>query len=98
LISRGNDPDFVKVLDFGICKHKNADSSTTSPGLVMGSPDYMAPEQGAGLEATAAADVYAVGCILFEMLTSRLPFQGRNAVDVLMQKGSRKAPRATELR
>ena len=98
LIQRGNDPDFVKVLDFGICKHMNADSSTTSPGLVMGSPDYMAPEQGAGLEATAAADVYAVGCILFEMLTSRLPFQGRNAVDVLMQKGSKRAPRATDLR
>jgi eukaryotic-like serine/threonine-protein kinase len=98
LISRGNDSDFVKVLDFGICKHMNADSSSTSPGLVMGSPDYMAPEQGAGLESTAAADVYAVGCILFEMLTGRLPFQGRNAVDVLMQKGSRSAPRATQLR
>jgi eukaryotic-like serine/threonine-protein kinase len=98
LITRGNDSDFVKVLDFGICKHMNADSATTSPGLVMGSPDYMAPEQGAGLEATAAADVYAVGCILFEMLTGRLPFQGRNAVDVLMQKGAYPAPRATTLR
>lgn len=95
LTARGKDPDFVKVLDFGICKHVNADASQTSPGLVMGSPDYMAPEQGAGLEATVASDIYAVGCILFEMLTGRLPFEGRNAIDVLMQKGAHDAVRAT---
>ncbi len=98
LTARGKDPDFVKVLDFGICKHVNADASTTSPGLVMGSPDYMAPEQGAGLDATIASDVYAIGCILFEMVCGRLPFEGRNAIDVLMQKGAREAVRATSFR
>jgi serine/threonine protein kinase len=98
LISRGKDPDFVKVLDFGICKTMNAETSTTSPGLIMGSPDYMAPEQGAGLEATVASDIYAVGCIVYEMLTGRLPFSGRNAIDVLMQKGSRDADRVTAYR
>ncbi|MFO0635651.1 MAG: protein kinase [Nannocystaceae bacterium] len=98
LTTRGKDPDFVKVLDFGICKHVNADASQTSPGLVMGSPEYMAPEQGAGLDATVASDVYAVGCILFEMVTGRLPFEGRNAIDVLMQKGAREAVRATSYR
>lgn len=94
LTTVGKDPDFVKVLDFGICK-TSADSSTTSPGLVMGSPDYMAPEQGAGLEATVASDIYAAGCILFEMLAGELPFSGRNAIDVLMQKGARDAERVT---
>ena len=98
LTTRGKDPDFVKVLDFGICKQENADGKTTSPGLIMGSPDYMAPEQGAGLDATVASDIYAVGCIMFEMLTGKLPFSGRNAVDVLMQKGAREAQRVTELR
>lgn len=98
LTLRGKDPDFVKVLDFGICKQMSPDAASTAPGLIMGSPDYMAPEQGAGLEATVAADVYAVGCIIFEMLTGRLPFIGRNAVDVLMQKGARLAPRVTEFR
>lgn len=98
LTQRGKDPDFVKVLDFGICKQMNADVNSTAPGLIMGSPDYMAPEQGAGLEATVAADLYAVGCIIFEMLSGRLPFVGRNAVDVLMQKGARSAPRVTEFR
>jgi eukaryotic-like serine/threonine-protein kinase len=95
LVSRGKDPDFVKVLDFGICKTNSSDSGTTSPGVVMGSPDYMAPEQGAGLEATVASDVYAVGCIVYEMLAGRLPFKGRNAIDVLMQKGAREAERVT---
>lgn len=98
LTTRGKDPDFVKVLDFGICKQMNADSATTSPGLIMGSPDYMAPEQGAGLEATIASDIYAVGCIMFEMLTGRMPFEGRNAVDVLMQKGAREADSVTAYR
>jgi serine/threonine protein kinase len=98
LCTRGKETDFVKVLDFGICKQVNADGSTTSPGLVMGSPDYMAPEQGAGLDASVSCDVYAVGCILFEMLAGRLPFEGRNAIDVLMQKGAREAVRVTTFR
>ncbi|MBV1861249.1 MAG: protein kinase, partial [Nannocystaceae bacterium] len=98
LTPRGKDPDFVKVLDFGICKQMDGESETTSPGLIMGSPDYMAPEQGAGLEATIASDIYALGCILFEMLTGRMPFQGRNAVDVLMQKGAREADTVTVYR
>ncbi len=98
LTARGKDPDFVKVLDFGICKQMDGESASTSPGLIMGSPDYMAPEQGAGLDATIASDIYALGCILFEMLTGRMPFEGRNAVDVLMQKGAREADTVTVYR
>ncbi len=93
LTTRGRDPDFVKVLDFGICKQVDAASSSqTTPGLVMGSPDYMAPEQAAGAAANVKSDIYALGTILFEMLSGRLPFVGRNAIDVLMQKGAGKAP------
>lgn len=98
LTLRGKDPDFVKVLDFGICKQTGDIENSTTPGLIMGSPEYMAPEQGAGLEATVAADIYSVGCIMFKMLTGRLPFVGRNPVDVLMQKGAHTAPRVTEFR
>ncbi|MCA9712558.1 MAG: serine/threonine protein kinase, partial [Myxococcales bacterium] len=98
LITRGKDPDFVKVLDFGICKTSTSDGNETSPGVVMGSPDYMAPEQGAGLDATVASDVYAVGCVVYETLAGRLPFKGRNAIDVLMQKGAREADRVTKYR
>ncbi|KIG12394.1 serine/threonine protein kinase [Enhygromyxa salina] len=99
LIVKGSDPDFVKVLDFGICKHINSiNPSQTSPGMVMGSPAYMAPEQAAGAAADVKSDVYALGTILFEMLTGHLPFTGRNAIAVLMKKGSDEAPSVAELR
>jgi serine/threonine protein kinase len=99
LTVKGGDPDFVKVLDFGICKQiDSVSSSQTTPGMVMGSPDYMAPEQAAGAPADTKSDIYALGTILFEMLTGRLPFTGRNAIDVLMKKGGGPAPRVTELR
>ena len=99
LTVKGGDPDFVKVLDFGICKQIDTTSSSqTTPGMVMGSPDYMAPEQAAGAPANAQSDIYALGTILFEMLTGRLPFTGRNAIDVLMKKGGGPAPAVTELR
>jgi hypothetical protein len=99
LTVKGGDPDFVKVLDFGICKQiDSVSSSQTTPGMVMGSPDYMAPEQAAGAPADTKSDIYALGTILFEMLTGRLPFTGRNAIDVLMKKGGGPAPRVNELR
>lgn len=99
LTVEGGDPDFVKVLDFGICKHVDAgDASRTTPGMVMGSPDYMAPEQAAGAPANVRSDVYALGTILFEMLAGRLPFTGRNAIDVLMKKGGGPAPAVDQLR
>ncbi len=99
LIHRGKDPDFVKVLDFGICKKiGSTDPGQTNPGLVMGSPSYMAPEQASGVEATVATDVYAIGCILYEVLTGRLPFESNDPLEVLMLKSSVEAPRVTQLR
>ncbi|MEZ4383678.1 MAG: protein kinase [Nannocystaceae bacterium] len=94
LVAHEGDLDFAKVVDFGICKQVDNEGTASSPGMIIGTPDYMAPEQAAGAEANAASDIYALGCILFEMLTARLPFSGRNSIDVLRQKGSSAAPRA----
>jgi serine/threonine-protein kinase len=79
--------DFVKVVDFGLAKLK-ADSSTatnvTMPGIVCGTPDYMAPEQGRGDPIDGRSDLYAMGVILFQLLTGRLPFEADNPTQVVM--------------
>lgn len=99
LVALEGDLDFVKVVDFGICAHVDSEPTATSSQqeLIIGSPDYMAPEQAAGAEANPASDIYALGSVLFEMLTGRLPYKGRNAIDVLIQKGARDAPRVNDL-
>src|SRR5690606_34543129 len=64
---------------------------------LVGSMDYMAPEQAAGEEADPVSDIYALGVVLFEMLTGRLPYTGRNEYDVMMKKSREAAPPADDL-
>lgn len=74
----------LKVTDFGLAK-THADPSLTESGIPIGSPYYMAPEQVRGKStADARADVYAMGVVLYELTTGRLPFPGESAVDVMM--------------
>jgi serine/threonine protein kinase len=84
----------TKLLDFGLARTTDATfngdpnqtrsaASLTAPGLIVGTPHYMAPEQAGGLPAGPAADIFAVGCIFYEMLTGRRPFEGHSLVDVL---------------
>jgi serine/threonine protein kinase len=72
----------VYVADFGLTKHTDARSGATASGVV-GTVDYMAPEQIEGRQLDGRADVYALGCVLFECLTGRPPFQLDNEVAVL---------------
>jgi serine/threonine-protein kinase len=78
--------DFVKVVDFGLAKmlDKRDGPSITSAGIVCGTPDYMAPEQGRGDAIDARADLYAVGVILYQLLTGRLPFEAENPTQVVL--------------
>jgi serine/threonine-protein kinase len=71
--------DFVKVLDFGVAKVLTAEgTSGTLDGTIIGTPTYMSPEQAAGLPVDHRADIYAVGTVLYEMLSGRPPFQAPN--------------------
>ena len=92
LVTRDGNSDFVKVLDFGIAKSTEAEEARerklTSPGRAMGTPEYMAPEQAAGKPADARSDVYAVGAILYEMITGVTPYQGDNFMEVLTKKAT----------
>ena len=79
----------VKVLDFGIAKLVEKDSKLTGTGVLIGTPNYMAPEQAMGDPVDARADVYALGVILYEMLTGFVPFRGDNPLAVLHQHTSK---------
>jgi serine/threonine-protein kinase len=86
---RGKQRDIVRVLDFGIAKLRDESHATqqamTKAGDVLGTPQYMAPEQIRGEHVDGRTDVYALGCMLYEMLTARLPFEG-NTVMAIMTK------------
>ena len=89
LLQRGRERDFVKLLDFGIAKLTGgspAGSSRTKTGLVMGTPAYMSPEQCEGRASVdKGTDVYALGIVLYEMLTRRVPFVGEGYGEILVQ-------------
>ena len=78
--------DFAKILDFGLAKFIAGDyerDQLTRSGYVVGSPEYMAPEQASGGVVTAAADIYSMGIVLYECLTGRLPFDATTTAEVL---------------
>ena len=78
LVERGNegsDPDHVYLVDFGISKHLGGRTGLTSSGQFLGTIDYVAPEQIRGISVLGLADQYSLGCVLYECLTGRVPFE-----------------------
>jgi len=94
LVDKPGARDVVKVLDFGIAKLSDgvfpagrtpSAAAITRAGSIYGTPEYMAPEQALGERVDARSDLYALGAILYEMLTGRPPFRGKNAVETQRQ-------------
>jgi serine/threonine-protein kinase len=86
-IKRGHNQDFIKVLDFGIAKVTTEDGEggkgLTRTGMIFGTPEYMSPEQAKGEKVDPRVDVYAVGVILYELLTGRVPFTADTFMGIL---------------
>ncbi|HXJ23762.1 MAG TPA: protein kinase [Polyangia bacterium] len=111
ILNRDGQPDFVKVLDFGIAKSANdgdfeneKDTNgdprrrLTSPGMTMGTPEYMAPEQAAGRPADPRSDIYAMGGLLYEMLSGNAPYEGSNFMEILHKKATTMPPSLSTIR
>lgn len=78
--------DSVKVVDFGLAKVRaDVAPSVTMPGIVCGTPDYMAPEQGRGDPPDFRSDLYSTGVLLYQMLTGKLPFEADSPTQVVLK-------------
>jgi eukaryotic-like serine/threonine-protein kinase len=97
LIDFLGDHDFVKLLDFGIAKLTDVSSEEggrklTKTGMLFGTPEYMSPEQARGENVDHRVDIYAMGCILFQLVTNRVPFEADNFMGVLSQHLTEEPP------
>ncbi len=102
LMDKAGDPDFVKVLDFGVAKVPIGDMGggdghpVTQVGTVFGTPEYMAPEQALGSPVDPRADLYALGVVLYQMLSGMHPFDQESGLGILSQQLTKPAPPFSE--
>jgi serine/threonine protein kinase len=90
------DDGSIALIDFGLAKHVALKMEVTDKGLIFGTPHYMSPEQGHGKPIDARSDLYALGVMLFEMLTGRKPFDAENHMAILVHHAKAPIPRLPE--
>ncbi len=101
ILEKSRNRELVKVVDFGLAKLTESltqqSTSITSPGFVCGTPDYMSPEQGRGETIDGRGDLYAVGVVLFELLTEHLPYADDTAAKLVLRHISDPIPDPREV-
>ena len=100
MVARNRDgTDLVKVVDFGIAKAANNDAQkVTRTGLVVGTPEYMSPEQLAGDKLDGRSDIYSLGLVTFTMLTGTLPFPSESAQETMIMRLTDQPKRLSEMK
>ena len=98
LLLRGAALDTVAILDFGIARAGTAQSSLTETGAMLGTPSYMSPEQARGeRQIEASADVFGLGCVLYECATGRMAFEGRHVLALVAKVAMWNPPRLRDI-
>ena len=94
VVSVTGEKHLIKVLDFGVAKlnQQAGDDTVTQAGGIIGTPRYMAPEQARSLETDERADLYAVGILLYELLSGQTPFNGENPIGIMMDHAQKPLP------
>jgi serine/threonine-protein kinase len=102
MLEKGDDDaDHAVVMDFGLAKENRADpgvAKLTATGIILGTPEFMSPEQIRGKTLDARSDVYALGIVAFEMFTAKLPFQGRTPQEMMIARLRGKATPVRKVR
>lgn len=86
----------LKILDFGLAK-VTQDQSHTKTGIALGTPGYVCPEQAEGKEVDYRADIYSLGCLIFELLSGRTPFQAESPLSLMLMQSQMEAPILSEV-
>jgi len=89
LVPREGGGDTAVIMDFGLAKQNRADPSMaklTATGIILGTPEFMSPEQIRGKGIDARSDIYGLGVMAFEMFTARLPFEGRTPQEMMIAR------------
>jgi serine/threonine protein kinase len=90
------DDGSIALIDFGLAKHVALKMEVTDKGLIFGTPHYMSPEQGHGKPIDGRSDLYALGVMLFEMLTGKKPYDAENHMAILVHHAKAPIPRLPE--
>jgi serine/threonine-protein kinase len=86
---RADGPDYAVVMDFGLAKERKAGAELqklTATGIILGTPEFMSPEQLRGKTLDARTDIYSLALMTYEMLTGKLPFQGRTQQELMIAR------------
>ena len=86
----------VRIMDFGIARSLE-EKGASEAGMIIGTPEYMSPEQAEGEEADQRSDIYSLGVIIYEMVTGKVPFEGKAAFEIIMKQKTEAPPNPVEL-